>query len=60
MFVVYNIETKSIEKVEKINKIIHRHRNTKEVFTFEEEIVQSVQETIVQTPVKQMGRPKSK
>lgn len=59
MYIVYNIETKSIEKVEKINKAIHRHRNTKEVFTFDEEIVQSVQE-IVQTPVKKMGRPKSK
>lgn len=57
MFFVYNIETKSIEKVEKINKAIHRHRNTKEVFTFDEEIVQSVQETIVETPVKKMGRP---
>lgn len=56
MYIVYNIETKSIEKVEKINKDIHRHRNTKEVFTFDEEIVQSE----VQTPVKKMGRPKSK
>lgn len=59
MYIVYNIETKSIDKVEKINKAIHRHRNTKEVFTFDEEIVQSVQE-IVQTPVKKIGRPKSK
>ncbi len=59
MFYVYNIETKKIEKVEKINKSIHRHRNTKEVFTFEEEIVQSEAETIV-VPVKKAGRPKSK
>lgn len=59
MFYVYNIETKSVEKVDKINKAIHRHRNTKEVFTFDEEIVQLVQET-VQTPVKNTGRPKSK
>lgn len=60
MFYVYNTETKSIVKVDKINKAIHRHRNTKEVFTFDEEIVQSVQETPVKSPVKQMGRPKSK
>lgn len=56
MFIVYNIETASIEKVEKINKAIHRHRNTKEVFTFDEEIVKSEEEV----PVKKMGRPKSK
>lgn len=56
MFYVYNIETKSVEKVDKINKDIHRHRNTKEVFTFDEEIVQSE----VETPVKKIGRPKSK
>lgn len=60
MFYVYNIETKSVEKVDKIKKDIHRHRNTKEVFTFDEEIVQLVQETPVQTPVKKTGRPKSK
>lgn len=56
MYIVYNIETKSIEKVEKINPKIHRHRNTKEEFTFEEEIVQSE----VETPVKKAGRHKSK
>lgn len=56
MFYVYNIETKSVEKVEKINPKIHRHRNTKEEFTFTEEIVQSE----VQSPVKKAGRPKSK
>ena len=60
MYIVYNIETKSIDKVDKINKAIHRHRNTKEVFTFEEEIVQSSQETVQETPVKKIGRPKSK
>ena len=59
MFYVYNIETKSVEKVATINPKIHRHRNTKEVFTFEEEIVQSEVETIV-VPVKKAGRPKSK
>ena len=56
MFYVYNIETKKVEKVDKIDKAIHRHRNTKEVFTFEEEIVKSE----VETPVKKAGRPKSK
>lgn len=60
MFHVYNIETAKVEKVLTINPKIHRHRNTKEVFTFEEEIVQSVQETTVETPVKKMGRPKVK
>ena len=60
MFYVYNIETESIEKVEKINPKIHRHRNTKELFTFEEEIVQSEVENVVETPVKKAGRPKSK
>ncbi len=56
MFYVYNIETKSIEKVDKINKAIHRHRNTKEEFTFDEEIVQLE----VEVPTKKSGRPKSK
>lgn len=60
MYNVYNIETEKVEKVENINPKIHRHRNTKEVFTFDEEIVQLVQETPVQTPVKKTGRPKSK
>lgn len=59
MFFVYNIETKSVEKVEKINKAIHRHRNSKEEFTFDEEIVQLEGETQVETP-KKAGRPKSK
>ena len=59
MFYVYNIETKKVEKVEKINKAIHRHRNTKEEFTFEEEIVQSIVETEVK-PVKKVGRTKLK
>lgn len=62
MFYVYNIETKSVEKVEKINKAIHRHRNTKEEFTFVEEKVESKKETVVQpkneTPVKKSGRSK--
>lgn len=56
MYNVYNIETEKVEKVENINPKIHRHRNTKEEFTFEEEIVQSE----VETPVKKIGRPKSK
>lgn len=56
MFHVYNIETLKVEKVEKIDKAIHRHRNTKEEFTFGEEIVKSE----VETPVKKMGRPKAK
>lgn len=60
MFYVYNIETKSVEKVDKINKAIHRHRNTKEEFTFVEEKVQSEEETVAETPVKKAGRPKSK
>lgn len=55
MFYVYNIETKKVEKVAKIDKVIHRHRNTKEEFTFEEEKVES--EVV---PAKKMGRPKSK
>lgn len=41
MFYVYNTEIRKVEKVDKINKVIHRHRNTKEKFTFDEEIVQS-------------------
>ena len=60
MFYVYNTETRKVEKVDKINKVIHRHRNTKEKFTFDEEIVQSSQETVQETPVKKIGRPKSK
>ena len=56
MFYVYNTEIRKVEKVDKINKVIHRHRNTKEKFTFDEEIVQSE----VQTPVKKIGRPKAK
>lgn len=60
MFYVYNIETKSVEKVAKINKKIHRHRNTQEEFTFDEEIVQSEVETPIETPIKKAGRPKSK
>lgn len=60
MFYVYNTEIRKVEKVDKINKVIHRHRNTKEKFTFDEEIVQSSQETVQETPVKKIGRPKSK
>lgn len=56
MFYVYNIETELVEKVDTINPKIHRHRNSKEEFTFNEEIVQSE----VETPVKKSGRPKSK
>lgn len=56
MFYVYNIETKQVEKVAKIDKVIHRHRNSKEEFTFEEETIESE----VETPVKKAGRPKSK
>ncbi len=56
MFYVYSITTKSVEKVEKIDPKIHRHRNTKEEFTFDEEIVESE----VETPVKKSGRPKIK
>lgn len=51
MFYVYSIETKSIEKVDKINPKIHRHRNTKEEFTSVEEYIQSEVET-VEAPVK--------
>lgn len=58
MFYVYNIETESVEKVDKINPKIHRHRNTQEVFTFEEEIVQSEAENVVETTAKKAGRPK--
>lgn len=56
MFYVYNIETKQVEKVATINPKIHRHRNTKEEFTFEEETVESE----VEAPAKKAGRPKSK
>ena len=56
MFYVYNITTKSVEKVEKIDTKIHRHRNTKEEFTFVEETIESE----VETPVKKSGRPKTK
>lgn len=59
MFYVYNIETKSVEKVATINPKIHRHRNSKEEFTFDEEIVQLEGETQVETP-KKAGRSKSK
>lgn len=45
MFKVYNIETKQVETVGTINPKIHRHRNTKEEFTFEVETVESEVET---------------
>lgn len=60
MFYVYNTETKSVEKVSTIKKKIHRHRNTKEEFTFDEETVQSEVENPIEAPVKKAGRPKSK
>lgn len=60
MFYVYNIETKSIEKVDKINPKIHRHRNSKEGFTFAEEKVESEVENSVEATAKKAGRPKSK
>lgn len=56
MFYVYNTTTKSVEKVEKIDPTIHRHRNSKEEFTFDEEVIESE----VEIPVKKAGRPKSK
>lgn len=55
MFYVYNISTKKVEKVDTINPEIHRHRNSKEEFTFIEKKVESKEETkeeIVETPVK--------
>ena len=56
MFYVYNIETKSVEKVATINPKIHRHRNSKEEFTFVEEKVESEVEKVE----KKAGSPKSK
>lgn len=40
MFYVYNIQTNKVECVEKIDNKIHRHRNTKEEFTFSKENVE--------------------
>lgn len=63
MFHVYNIETDKVEKVSSIDSKIHRHRNSKEEFTFEVESVKSEVETPFETPeapVKKAGRPKSK